>query len=366
MKHLLLSIGLLFSTTFALFGSETENLELRKKITKTFECPASKSVEICNTYGKITVVVYSGSQVKYDIDVVAKADSKAKAQKELDRVSVLFNDNTAKVSAKTSIEDKSSWFNWNWSWNGNSEIQINYTLYVPDNRSLILSQTYGNVYLPNYGGQTNLDVAYGNIEGADLTNTTTVDLSYGEGKLGCIKNGKFDIAYSDFTINSTSAITTELQYGKFNIIETCESLNIETDYSDINIGNVNKISGSGGYNHYQIASAGDVKMDNEYGDVTIAQLKGNVNVNSDYHSIKIENVSTTVREINVYGDYSSLKVLSADGYTYNVTGSYNTVKAPNSNTTGDDDDKVVKGSKKGSKSNALIKVSGDYMHVSLR
>jgi hypothetical protein len=366
MKHLLLPICLLFTSTFALFGSETENLELRKKITKSFDCPSSKSVEISNTYGKIAVVVYNGSQVKFDIDIIAKADSKAKAQKELDRVSVLFNDNTSKVSAKTSIEDKSSWFNWSWSWNGNSEIQINYTLYVPDNRSLTLSQTYGNVYLPNYGGQTNLDVAYGNIEGADLSNTTNIELSYGEGKLGCIKNGKFDIAYSDFSINSSAAITTELQYGKLNIIETCESLNIDTDYSEINIGNVNKINGSGGYNHYQLASAGDVKMDNEYGDVNIRNLRGNVNINSDYHTTKIENVTTSVREINVYGDYGTLKIMAADGYTYNVTGSYNTVKGPNSNSDGDDDDKIVKGTKKGSKSNAIIKVVGDYMHVSLK
>ncbi len=357
----------LLNVPFA-FAGKVENLELRKKITKTFDCPSSKSIEVSNTYGKINVVIYNGAQVKYDIDIIAKADTKAKAQKELDRVSVTFNDAITKVAAKTNIEDKSSWFGWNWSWGGNTEMQVNYTLYVPENRSLTLIQTYGNIYIPNYGGPVNLEIAYGNIEAADLTNTLKLDLSYGEGKLGCIKNAKLDLAYSDISINSAGTLTTDLQYGKLTILESCESLNIETDYSEISLGSINKLIGSGGYNHYQITSSGEVKMDNEYGDLSIQSLRGNINVNSDYHTTKIENITVTSREINVMGDYSTLKLNSTEGYTYNVSGSYNTVKAPNSSTENEDDDndKIVKGVKKGNRSSTVIKVNGDYMHVSLK
>ena len=102
-----------------------ELVELRKKITKTFDAPTGKTIAASNRYGKITVVTYSGSQVKYDIEIIAKASSQSKAQKELDRVSVIFEDTPGLVSATTEIEDKTAWFTWSWS--GNAELEINYT-----------------------------------------------------------------------------------------------------------------------------------------------------------------------------------------------------------------------------------------------
>jgi hypothetical protein len=371
MKYILFAFCISINFAALASGQTEENFELRKKINKTFECPLTKTVEVTNTYGNITLVVYNGTQIKYDIEVISKADSKSKAQKELDRVNVVFNDTASKTAAKTTIEDKSSWFGWNWSWSGNTEIQINYTIYLPDNRSLSLNQTYGNVYLPNYSGPIDLEVAYGTIEGADLSNTLKVDLSYGQGKLGCIKNSKLNVDYSDIIINSAAKLTMELQYGKLTVIESCESLTIDADYSEITLGNGGKLAGNGGYNHYQVASAGDVEMSNEYGDISIQTLKGNLIVDSDYHTTKIETIKASVKSIKVNGDYSTLKLNSADeGYTYNISGSYNTVKAPNSNSDEDEDDndndKTVKGVKKGGKSNTFINVTGDYIHVSLK
>jgi hypothetical protein len=338
-------------------------IALSKKITKSFDCPASKLVAAANSYGNITIVVSSGTQVRYDINITAKADSKAKAQEEIDRVSVKFNDGPSKVLATTDIESKSSWFNW--SWGGSTELDINYTIYVPDNRSLDLNQTYGNVHIPNYNGPISLDVSYGNIKVADLGNKLKVELSYGEGSLGCIKNATMDLDYSDLSINSAASINSNLQYGKFQIVESCDALTIDADYSEIELGNVGKLNATGGYNHFNATNLGDTKISNEYGDLSINYLKGNLNIDSDYHATKVLSMGSSVREINLNGDYSSLK-LTADGYNYNVSGDYLNVKAPGSSSeSNSDDSKTYRGSKKG-KGVTMIKVTGDYVNVSLK
>ena len=339
-----------------------ELVELRKKITKTFDAPTGKTIAASNRYGKITVVTYSGSQVKYDIEIIAKASSQSKAQKELDRVSVIFEDTPGLVSATTEIEDKTAWFTWSWS--GNAELEINYTMYVPDSRKLELNQKYGNMLMPVYNGACTLETAYGNIEASDINAPYRVNIRYGNGRFGCIKSGTIDLKYSDLTASSLENATVEIKYGKM-IIESAHQMNIDSKYSNFTIGSCNGMVFNGGYDHVILKSCGKLTYENKYGELELGTLSGNATITGSYHSTGIKEIRPGVTSIKIEGSYGNVNIQSSGGYQYSVEGKYTSVKSSGQNQVDEDDNKgFVKGIKKGS--GPAISIVGGYNSVVLK
>ncbi len=337
-------------------------IELRKKITKAFDAPVGKTIAASNRYGKIAVVTYSGQQVKYDVDIIAKASSQSKAQKELDRVSVIFEDTQGVISATTEIEDKTAWFTWSWS--GNAELEINYTIYVPDGRKLDLSQKYGNILMPVYNGVCTLETAYGNIEASDINAPYSINIRYGNGRFGCMKSGTIDLKYSDLTANSLDNATVEIKYGKM-IVETAHQMNIDSKYSNFTIGSCNSMVFNGGYDHMILKSCGKLVYENKYGELELGTLAGNANIIGSYHSTGIKEIRSGVNSIVIEGSYGNVNIQSSSGYQYSVEGKYTSVKRPGQNTEEEEDGKgIVKGIKKGG--GPTISIVGGYNSVVLK
>ena len=360
--------GILFSVLFTLplLANQPieEKVELRKKITKAFDAPISKTISASNRYGKITVVTYSGQQVKYDIDIVAKASSQAKAQKDLDRVSIIFEDSPAVVSATTEIEDKTAWFTWSWS--GNAELDIKYTVYVPDGRKLDLNQKYGNILMPVYNGACTLETAYGNIEASDINAPYVVNIRYGNGRFGCIKSGTINLKYSDMTANSVEKAEVDIKYGKL-LVDNAHNLIVNSKYSNYNIGNCNTLSFSGGYDHVIVKECGKLNYENKYGELEMGTLSGNASIIGSYHTTSIREIRSGVTSIQIEGSYGNVNLSSQGGYQYVVEGKYTSVKKPGQAGDEDEDEDgktLVKGSKKGG--GPKISIIGSYNSVVLK
>ena len=355
----------LFCFATSLFGSInlSDKIEARKKITKTFDAPSSKTIAAINKYGRITVVLYNGSQVKYDIEVIARSSSKEKAEKELERVSVIFEDRDEEVVGTTEIGDKSSWFNWSWS--ENTELEINYIIYTPDSRKLRLSQKYGNILLPNYNGPCNLDIAYGNLEGADINATLQLSLRYGNGKMGCLKNAGFDIKYSNFVASTVYDANVNIKYGEFDM-DHAHNLNFDSKYSNFKLGNVANLKIDGGYDQYEVREAMNVMITNNYGGIELKSLTGNLDINSSYHTTKVGMVKSSCQKIQIEGNYSNIKLGFESGYTYAVEGKYMSVSAKNKHKEEEEDGAFsrIKGST-GAGKGAEVMIKGNYIDVGL-
>ncbi|MBK8701045.1 MAG: hypothetical protein IPN29_16505 [Saprospiraceae bacterium] len=341
-------------------------VEVRKKITKTFDAPQNKTISADNRYGKITVVTYSGQQVKYDVDIIASASSKSKAQEELDRVSIVFEDQSTSVSAATEIGDKSGWFNWSWS--GNVDLEINYTVYVPDHRKLKLTQKYGNILLPVYNGPCTLVAAYGNIEASDLNANYDISIRYGNGRFGCIKNGNINLRYSDITASSLENANVERKYGKM-VVEHANKLTVVSKYSNYTIGSCATLNFDGGYDQVNLRESGPMVYENKYGELDLGTAIGNITIIGSYHSTAIKEMKSTVTNVNIEGSYGNVSLSSTGAYSYYVDGKYITVKEPSGRDRREDEDgghTMVKGSKRGNGAGPNVNITGNYNTVVLR
>jgi hypothetical protein len=244
---------------------------------------------------------------------------------------------------------------------------INYTIHVPASTSIAIGQSYGDVFIPDYSGPVSLNVDYGNIQCKNINNNTKINLDYGAGNFGKLLSSDMDVAYSEIEIESCGTLKLNLDYGQLKSEGTMSSLYVNADYSEIKLGKVSSLTANSDYSHYKITSCGNIKYNNSYGDLEINTLTGNLNVSSDYTNISIMDVSPIVSEIDINGDYASVKINAMD-YTYDISGDYMTIKEPAGNKSRQveegESNKTYRG-KKG-KGATKINITGDYSNVTLR
>lgn len=335
-------------------------VDVSKKITKTFTLGANTVVASGNIYGATNIIIRPGKEVTYDVNIKVSAADNERAKQELERISIEFSETPARVTGLTKMASKnSSWFNW--GKNGSVKIDIVYNIYVPDNRSLAIGQDYGNVKLPDYAGPVSIDIDYGDVYGGDLSNNAIINVDYGNINLGRLHTVKFNIDYTDATIISANSADVNLDYGDFIATGSIGDFTINTDYSEINVDQVKSASVRGDYSHFTFRVANNIDITTDYGDCIVKDLKGNFTFKGDYGTAKVDNVSSSVNNIAVMGDYSNLKVGTIDGYNYTVDGDYINVYAPNK--------QKGKGTITGQKSGRTttnISVKGDYNSLTIR
>lgn len=255
--------------------------EKSKTFSKSYPLDANDAIEISNYYGKINVNTWNKKEVKVDVDIKAYADEDADAQKLLDGTTINSGKDGNVVSFKTDInQGRNSW--WGTITNGKTtqthKVVINYTVYMPVNSALSISNKYGSVNLPDLDGKLNIKNSYGGLVAKTLTNTDNVIV----------------VNYGDANISSMSGSQVNVAYGSL-ALDECNNLNATVKYSPIKIGKLNT------------SGVIDVKYG---GGLVINDLgKGlkTLEINSSYTPVKLGSISATNADFDVtthYGEFS--------------------------------------------------------------
>src|SRR5690606_5154553 len=169
-----------------------------KTITKEFKVNPDALLKLENSYGNLHITSWEQNTTTIEVHIQTSSDNEKKAIQKLDQININFQASGSLVSAKTIFNDN------NWGWNGNNvSIQVNYTVKVPINNRLDISNEYGAIYLNEINGTTEIQCDYGSMEIGKL-NSTTNELS-------------FDYT-SDVSIDYINSARIEADYSSFNIL----------------------------------------------------------------------------------------------------------------------------------------------------
>ncbi len=290
-----------------------------KTFTKSFSLDKSDKVNLSNQYGSITIKTWDKNEIKVDADIKAYANNDAEAQKLLDNASIIASKTGDLVSFKTAIENRNS-NSWNWgsgSKNGKKwrrEVKVHITVYMPASSSLTAAQSYGSITMDNFSGPTSLKVQYGNLTAGNLSNDNNyISVSYGKAVAKDIDRAKI-----------------KLQYGGGLIINSIGTLDLDAEYTSVNIGTIKTSAvikhqyGKG----ITIGTAGNLNLNTQYTGVKVANLKGNVTSKQDYGQLNIAAVEATAKVIDINGNYSSVNLAFSSTYSgeFDVTVNYGDFK----------------------------------------
>ena len=286
----------------------TEKVELNKRVTKEFASNISTTLDVSNVYGKVTLKTWDKSSVHIDALVTVKANSKSVAQDKLDEISIILKQSGNSISALTEIEStNSSWWSSWWNGSSNVNIEISYTIQLPENLRINLENKYGNIYLPDYKGKTSIILKYGNLEGKNIENDLMLDLSYGKATMGSVNNIVGDIAYSDYRGVHSNSVKITSKYSKV-LLDDIKSMTATSKYDQYKLGEVGVLTMTGAYDDLEVSSLSSGTVNVKYSGVEILSLSNSLNVDISYGSLVVSNLKTSFKNMNINTSYAPIKL----------------------------------------------------------
>lgn len=301
MKKLHYKSGLLAILSLFLITLTVSAQEVSKQFHKEYTA-GSKTLNISNRYGDVTIESWDKDQIIIDVKVTVEMPNKEKAQRLLDLIDVQFNEGTDEISAKTIIDDK---FNFT-GWGDSRRFSIDYTIKMPVKTDLTLANKYGNTEIDELHGLMNLDIKYGNITAGKLTRGNIKPLN------------KLIIAYGKGSIEETGWLDLNERYVGNMEIGKSQAILLDSKYSKLILGETSSIVGESKYDNIKIETINNLVLENGYTEVNIGELTKKLTYNGSYGSFSIERVPEGFEALNVDTRYMGVKLGIEDAASYKL------------------------------------------------
>ncbi|PCE65022.1 hypothetical protein [Sediminicola luteus] len=284
--------------------------EREKTLKKEYTVNPTALLKVSNSYGDLNITSWDQNKVVIEVRITVSGNSEEKVEKKLHSIDVDFESSPSEVYAKTIFSKNKSW-GWNWGRN-NVSMRIDYNIKVPVKNSVSLSNDYGAIILDRIDGHARISCDYGRLDIGELRgreNQLNFDYT-SKSKIGYMNSGKINADYSGFTIEKAGNLDINADYTNSKVIEM-DDLEYHCDYGSIEIGKVNHIDGNGSY----LSSR-------------IGKVNGNLDIVSDYGSLKIEELTANAGDVSIRSDYTGVKIGYAPEYefTFEIRTEYAGVK----------------------------------------
>jgi hypothetical protein len=272
-----------------------------KTLNKEYTVNANAGLRVINSYGNIDITTWNENRTVIEVTITTNGDNEEKVQERLDDIDVDFSASASQVTAKTTFKGgkSSSWSLWGKK--NNVHMEINYVIKLPVTNSVDLGNDYGSISLNRLEGNAKISCDYGQLMVGDLmADNNLLNFDYtNNSTIAYMKSGRINADYSGFTLDKADRIELNADYTTSEILEV-NDLNYNSDYGKLIVGNVNKLVGRGNY------------IPNRIGTVT-----GSLNLNTDYGSISVDRLASSVKEVIINSDYTGVKMGYDSGLSFN-------------------------------------------------
>ncbi|WP_300598289.1 hypothetical protein [Niabella sp.] len=207
--------------------------EKRKSISRSYPLTDRSKVSIKNSFGNVNVSNWNKNEVKVDITITVKATSEQAAAAIMDAISI-EESGGANVSFETKHRSRN-----NEGRNKSSSMQIDYVVYLPATTNLKVTNSFGNTYIPDRTGNTELSQAYGNLTTGNLINTDRLSVDFGKLISKELENTKVSVKFSQVEIGKLSGnFDGNFQFCTKPLIvltPAVQHVRIDTKYSDLTL-----------------------------------------------------------------------------------------------------------------------------------
>lgn len=234
----------LMALSFSMYSQET----LTKKIEKTMEMTNAGELSLNNKYGSISVNGWEHNSIEITINIKVTNKKKDNAKNLLDRINTEIKTAGDYISITSEFSDKntsifSRYFNKVNPFDfDKSNVEINYTINLPINVEIDVTNKFGDVILENWTGKLKANVQHGDLWINDAITNANIDMKFGKLRTKSItygsvslKNGNIDIEESKDLLLKTSGSTI--------VIDKVSDLELVSSKDEITIEHVGKIHG---------------------------------------------------------------------------------------------------------------------------
>jgi len=353
--YILLTMVIAFSASTALYGKPNE--KYTKTVSKSFPSTPQTYLRLDNKFGTVSVTNWDKPEISIEVSIEVSTSSKQEAEKTLNGITIRLNQLQDTIIATTIFDEKSEKIKGFFNMGQNvKEFSVNYTVKLPKQTNIIVSQKFGDVNLEEITGYAAINVKYGNLRVGSLTRGNTqplnsIELGYAEGNLG--KIGWCAIGLKFSTLNITTA----------------KAAVLVSKHSNIEVENASSLVIKGKYDNYEIGSIKNLVAEASYTEFKVQSLSGKLSIDGKFGGVEVNRVMNTFEEIQVDLEHAGIKlgITPEISYKLDATSKFGDINIP-------DDSKLNKISKNtsnqvygnvGSKPTGTIKIKTEFGNIDI-
>ena len=276
---------------------------------KSFKLRSGMSVSIMNKYGNVNVLPWEKDSVRIEVSMSAQSKQAAKVVKILSSIDCEMIATANLVSARTVFYDNSTTF-----WkdvvsyagqviNTSSNLQINYTVYMPVTTPVKIENKFGNVYLDNHRANVDITLSNGDLQARDFGGKLKLKLDFGSASLQDADNADLNINYSDLSLQKVNTLNLNSRSSTFEI-EEASVIEMVSSRDKLNVRNCNTLNGDASFSRIRINT-----------------LETGCSVTAKYGELKLNSISRNFRSVYIKSEYTDvyLGVNSSSAYALDMT-----------------------------------------------
>jgi len=313
-KTIYLLISILASATWLQAQSITEEIKRHE----TFYVLPSSTLEISNKYGNIHFSTWEKDSVNIEISFFISEKNETRFNKIKDNVDFKITGNSAYMVAETVFGTKYASFiknikeATNLQIADNSRTRIDYFIKIPAHINLKVNNRYGNVFIPNYSGNLNLDLSNGDFQAKNITGNNNLKLAFGNVLIELMKQSSLDLNFA----------TTNITQGG--------QLDITSKSSEVKIGRCDLIKLQSKRDKYDINELDYIFGETYFSNLSVLQLNKEFNMVMQYGALKHLGVASAFKLLKINSKYANCRIemINPSAYKCNIMAPKSEISLP--------------------------------------
>jgi len=285
---------------------------------ETFYVLPSSTLEVNNKYGNIHFSTWEKDSVDIAISFFISEKNEVKFKKIKDNVNFKITGNSAYMVAETVFGSKYGSFiknikeATNLQIPDNSRTRIDYFIKVPAHINLKVNNRYGNIFIPDFNGNLNIDLSNGDFQAKRINGNNHLKLAFGNVLIESMKQSTIDLNFS----------TTNISEGG--------QLDINSKSSEVKIAQCDLIKLQSKRDKYTINQLDYLFGETYFSNLSVSQLNKEFNMVMQYGALKRLNISPTFKLIKVNSKYANctIEIDNPSAYKCSIMASKGSIDLP--------------------------------------
>jgi len=249
-----------------------------KRITKSYDMTNAGELRLYNEYGDITINGWDKKSVAITVEVTVTHKKKENAENLLKRITTQIKDWNNVVEVTSAIAEKntgffSKYFNLSDVLDFNrSNLQIDYTIYLPSNAKLDIENKFGDVVIEGWNGKLKVNLQHSDLWINEDLNNAEINVKYGKVNAKSIDYANIQLKNGDLEIDNAKDVN--INSGGSNIeIGQVTSLEIYSSKDEIDIAQAGKVLGNLKFSNMKLGEVtNDIKLDLKIADLRVSKI----------------------------------------------------------------------------------------------
>ncbi|MHC1776075.1 MAG: hypothetical protein AB9834_11750 [Lentimicrobium sp.] len=266
----------------------------KREESKTYRLKPGTLVQISNKYGNVNVMNWDKDSVRFEVSVSVQSKQPAKLNKVLSSIDCEMVSTASVISARTIFHDNGATF-----WkdvvsyagqvvNTSNNLQIHYTVYMPENNPVKVENKFGNIYLDSRKGKTDITLSNGDLQARDFTGVLKLILEFGSASIQEAGEAQININYSDLYMQNVNKLNLISRSSTIDL-DKVGSMEMESVRDKMKVESCTSVSGDVSFSRTRINQLGTVcSLTTKYGELKINGISRefvNIFIKSEYTDV---------------------------------------------------------------------------------